>query len=185
MVRKGGYEWLVKVTGVCVWVRMDAYGCNAVGEDKKQARKDIHGSNAHDFPASMAGKFPKIHGWARGGTEGYWRSNRVTGGFAAMYWCIKHNIMYIKRHVGTQGCLWRQFRHALHAGEKRQTTKTEQQWAWSWTGIYEWGIVLHMWWGNLLKKREEKGTLGYRGSRTTGFWNTQLPRQLYVTSAPA
>ena len=59
MIRKEGYEWLVKVTGVCVWVRMGVYGCNAVGEDKKQARKDKHGSNVHDFPATMAGKFLK------------------------------------------------------------------------------------------------------------------------------
>ena len=49
-------------------MRMNVYGCIGVGEHEKQARKDIHGPNAHDFPATMAGKFPKIHAWVMGDT---------------------------------------------------------------------------------------------------------------------
>ena len=63
-------EWLVVVTGECVWVRMDAYGCIGLGKHKKQTRKDTHGSTAHDFPAIVDGKFPKIHVWVRGIQKG-------------------------------------------------------------------------------------------------------------------
>ena len=62
-------EWLVVVTGECVWVRMDAYGCIGLGKHKKQTRKDTHGSTAHDFPGIVDGKFPKIHVWVRGDTD--------------------------------------------------------------------------------------------------------------------
>jgi len=43
-------------------------------EHEKQAHKDTHAQNAHDFPATMAGKFPKMHVWVRGDT------GRVTAG---------------------------------------------------------------------------------------------------------
>ena len=48
------------------WARIGAYGCIGVGEHEKQARKHTHGPNAHDFPGTMAGKFPKMQAWVRG-----------------------------------------------------------------------------------------------------------------------
>ena len=65
-IRKQGYKCVAVVTAACVWVRMDAYRCVSVGEHMKQADKDAHGSNTHDFPATVAGKFPKINTWVRG-----------------------------------------------------------------------------------------------------------------------
>ena len=65
-----------------IWVRVGAYGCIGLGEHEKQARKDTHGPNAHDFPTTMAGKFPEMHAWARGGTEGHRRSFMVPDGFS-------------------------------------------------------------------------------------------------------
>ena len=50
---------------------MGAHGYIGVWGHEKQTHKDIHGSNAHHFPATMAGKFPKIHVWVKGNTEGH------------------------------------------------------------------------------------------------------------------
>ena len=59
-----------------IWVRVGAYGCIGVGEREKQTRKDTHGLNAHDFPATMAGKFPNIHVLVRGDTGRVTTGNR-------------------------------------------------------------------------------------------------------------
>ena len=106
MIREEGYEWLVMVMGEHVWVCMGAHGCIGVGEHKKQARKDAHASNAHDFPATMPGKFPKIHVLERGDTEGHGRSNMVTDGFATMHWGMGNDAMHRKGHVGALGGFW-------------------------------------------------------------------------------
>ena len=64
--------------GVCIvsgsrgWVCMGVHGCiwvNRFKKHKKQTRKDTHGPIVHDFPATMAGNFPKIHAWVMGGTD--------------------------------------------------------------------------------------------------------------------
>ena len=64
------------VTGGRVWVHMGAYGCIGVGEHEKQACKDTRRPNTHDLPATMAGKFPKIHAWVRGATDSVTAGNQ-------------------------------------------------------------------------------------------------------------
>ena len=72
------------VTGGRVWVLMGAYGYIGVGEHGKQTCKGTYASNTHDFPGTMAGKFPKICVWVVGDVGGNGRSCMVTGWFATM-----------------------------------------------------------------------------------------------------
>ena len=69
-LRNEGCKWLVVVTSGCVWVCMGVYGYLGVEGHEKQTRKDTHGLNVHHIPATIDGKFPKIHVWESGDAEG-------------------------------------------------------------------------------------------------------------------
>ena len=123
MIREEGYEWLVKVTGGCVWVPIGVCGCIDVWEHENQAHKDKYGSHAHDFPVTMTGKFPEIHVWVRGDTEGHTRSFMLTDKFATMYLGMVGNPMHTKGHVGTLGRLGIWILARMSRREKSQKAK--------------------------------------------------------------
>ena len=85
---------------------MGVYEYIGVWGHEKQAHTDVHTSNKHDFPATMDGKFPKIHVWSRGNTEGNGRSGMVTGWFVTMQWGMGNDTIHIKRQVGALRDLW-------------------------------------------------------------------------------
>ena len=157
MVRKGGYEWLVKVAGGRLWVFMDAYGCIGVGEHVKQACKGYAWSNTHDFPATMTGKFPKIHTcvWAvRIGTEWY---VCVFGGFSTIQWDKISHTMHRNGHVEALGVCggW-----ILARMSRREKCKKQKQnncvYGHRGTCMRAGGFAM-MYWGALLKGKHREG----------------------------